>query len=72
MILVLGMSKKLLEYQRKSHVEIFKKLAYIHYNPLAEHRQLVKDPGDYKYSSAWYYEINEKKFSFLKDLREEF
>lgn len=48
------------------------KLKYIHYNPLAEHWQLVKDPCDYKYSSAKYYELNEKNFSFLKDLWEVF
>ena len=48
------------------------KLKYIHWNPLAEHWQLVKDPCDYKYSSARYYELDEKNFSFLKDLWEEF
>lgn len=48
------------------------KLKYIHMNPLAEHWQLVKDPCDYKYSSAIYYEQDEKNFSFLKDLWEEF
>jgi REP element-mobilizing transposase RayT len=48
------------------------KLKYIHYNPLAEHWQLVKNPCDYKYSSAMYYELDEKNFSFLKDLWEEF
>ena len=50
----------------------FQKLKYIHNNPLAEHWQLVKDPCDYKYSSARYYELNEKNFSFLKDLWEVF
>ena len=48
------------------------KLKYIHWNPLAEHWQLVKDPCDYKYSSARYYEWDEKNFPFLKDLWEEF
>ena len=48
----------------------FQKLKYIHTNPLAEHWQLVKDPCDYRYSSARYYELNEKLFSFLKDLWE--
>ena len=48
------------------------KLKYIHRNPLAEHWQLVKDPCDYKYSSARYYELDKKNFSFLKDLWEEF
>ena len=56
-------------YSRKA---AFQKLDYIHYNPLAEHWQVVKDPCDYKYSSARYYEMNEKNFSFLKDLRDEF
>ena len=56
-------------YTRKT---AYQKLEYIHRNPLAGHWQLVKDPCDYKYSSARYYELNEKNFSFLKDLREEF
>jgi putative transposase len=48
------------------------KLNYIHKNPLAEHWQLAKDPCDYKYSSARYYETGEKTFPFLKDLWNEF
>ncbi|MDP4264026.1 MAG: hypothetical protein Q8941_15970 [Bacteroidota bacterium] len=48
------------------------KLEYIHHNPLAERWQLVKDPCDYKYSPARYYELNEKNFLFLKDLKREF
>jgi putative transposase len=48
------------------------KLKYIHNNPMAEHWNLVKNPCDYKYSSARYYEMNEKNFEFLKDLFEEF
>jgi len=50
----------------------FQKLDYIHYNPLAKHWKLTKDPCDYKYSSARYYELGEKNFAFLKDLRDEF
>jgi putative transposase len=46
------------------------KLNYIHNNPLKEHWNLVKDPCDYKYSSARYYELDEKNFTFLKDLWE--
>jgi putative transposase len=46
----------------------FQKLKYIHNNPLAEHWQLAKHPCEYKYSSAKYYELNEKNFTFLKDL----
>ena len=48
------------------------KLDYIHYNPLAVHWQLAKDPTDYYYSSAAFYERGVVNFSFLKDLREEF
>ena len=50
----------------------FQKLKYIHNNPLAEHWQLARDPCDYKYSSARYYERDEKCFIFLKDLWEVF
>ncbi len=50
----------------------FQKLNYIHNNPLAEHWQLAKDPCDYHYSSARYYEKNLNEFDFLKDLRNEF
>ena len=46
------------------------KLTYIHNNPLKERWNLVKHPCDYKYSSARYYEMNEKNFPFLKDLWE--
>ena len=53
-----------------SHKVALQKLKYIHNNPLSEHWQLAKDPCDYKYSSAKYYELNEKNFSFLKDLWE--
>ena len=48
------------------------KLDYIHYNPVADHWRLAADPCAYKYSSARYYEMNEKEFSFLRDLRKEF
>ena len=48
------------------------KLDYLHNNPTAVHWQLVKDPCDYKYSTARYYERGEKDYSFIKDLREEF
>ena len=44
------------------------KLKYIHNNPLAEYWQLAKHPCDYKYSSAKYYELNERNFTFLEDL----
>jgi len=50
----------------------FQKLKYTHNNPLAEHWHLAKHPCEYKYSTARYYELNEKNFSFLKDLCEVF
>lgn len=50
----------------------FQKLDYIHYNPVAEHWQMAKDPCEYEYSSAAFYELNRNLFSFLKDLRNEF
>ena len=46
------------------------KLNYLHNNPLKEHWNLVQEPSDYKYSSAKYYEKDEKNFPFLKDLLE--
>ena len=56
-------------YNRKTALQ---KLKYIHNNPLAEHWQLAKHPCEYKYSSARYYELYDKKFNFLKDLWELF
>jgi len=50
----------------------FQKLDYIHYNPLGAHWQLVKDPVEYKYSTAKFYETGSNDFSFVKDLRDEF
>jgi hypothetical protein len=35
-------------------------------------RASAKHPCDYKYSSAGYYELNDKSFNFLKDLWEVF
>ena len=50
----------------------FQKLTYLHNNPLAERWQLAKEPSDYLYSSANFYENGITKFSFLKHLSEEF
>ena len=50
----------------------FQKLDYIHYNPVAEHWQLVNDVCEYAYSSSAFYELNKTTFPFLKDLRNEF
>ena len=41
------------------------KLDYTHYNPLQEHWKLVADPNDYYYSSCSFYELEDKKFSWL-------
>lgn len=50
----------------------YQKLDYIHNNPITERWQLAKESSDYFYSSASYYEFNDHKFGFLKDLRAEF
>jgi len=50
----------------------YQKLDYLHNNPCTEKWQLAKDPEDYLYSSASFYEKNESDYSFLKDLRLEF
>ncbi len=50
----------------------FQKLDYLHNNPLAIHWKLAKEPADYIYSSAKYYETVENRFLFIKDLRDEF
>ena len=48
----------------------YQKLDYIHYNPVA--RALAIDACAYKYSTARFYEMGIREFSFIKDLREEF
>lgn len=48
------------------------KLHYLHNNPMAKHWQLCSTPAEYEYSSAHFYEGQEKRFDFLKDLRDEF
>ena len=48
------------------------KLEYIHNNPLAEHWVLARDPNEYVYSSCSFYERQDQRFDFLKDLRELF
>jgi REP element-mobilizing transposase RayT len=50
----------------------YQKLEYLHLNPLAEHWQLVKDPSDYFYSTASFYEKEIIRFPFINDLRLEF
>jgi REP element-mobilizing transposase RayT len=61
-----------LEVHLFSKVVAYQKLDYMHYNPCAEHWELAKEPTDYFFSSAKYYETGVKDFAFLKDLRNEF
>ena len=49
---------------------IEQKLNYIHCNPLQSKWALVKDPCDYKYSSALFYDKEVKEFDFLYDYRD--
>lgn len=55
-----------------THSVAYQKLNYIHNNPLAEHWNLATDFCDYEFSSGSFYELNETKFSFLKNLWDEF
>ena len=41
------------------------KLDYMHYNPLQPHWQLCKDPTEYLFSSARFYETGEDEFQVL-------
>lgn len=50
----------------------YQKLNYLHNNPCIEYWQLANEPEDYEYSSASFYEKDEIRYSFLKDLRLEF
>ena len=50
----------------------YQKLDYIHYNPCTDYWKLAKEPLDYLYSSAKFYESGINDFLFLKDLRYEF
>ena len=49
---------------------IAQKLNYIHNNPLQEKWSLVKDPCDYLYSSARFFERGINEYSFLEDYRD--
>ncbi|MBX2896619.1 MAG: transposase [Cyclobacteriaceae bacterium] len=50
----------------------YQKLDYMHANPVSGKWQLASDPCAYKFSTARFYELDEKAFTFVKDLREEF
>ena len=41
------------------------KIDYMHYNPLQPHWQLCKDPVEYRFSSAKFYETAEDEFKIL-------
>ncbi len=47
---------------------IKQKLKYIHTNPIQDKWQLCNEPIEYKYSSAYFYETNQKNYSFLNDI----
>ncbi len=47
---------------------IKQKLDYIHYNPVMERWKLCKEPSDYYYSSARFYETGVDNFKFIKHI----
>ena len=47
------------------------KLSYIHRNPIQEKWNLVEQPIDYFYSSAYFYEVGVDKFGFLTSYTED-
>ena len=58
------------EFELDNDETILQKLEYIHNNPLQQHWNLAKNPIDYEYSSARFYETGEKNFAFLYDYRD--
>jgi putative transposase len=44
------------------------KLDYMHHNPLQPHWQLCKEPAEYRFSSAKFYETGEDEFKILTHL----
>ncbi len=50
----------------------YQKLEYIHNNPVSKKWKLSLDINDYMYSSAGFYENNDRSFTFLKHIGEEF
>jgi REP element-mobilizing transposase RayT len=59
-----------LPIQLHNEESAFRVLRYFHNNPLAKHWRLAKEPSEYKYSSARFYETGIRDFSFLRDLRD--
>ncbi|MEO6221392.1 MAG: hypothetical protein ABIO81_13250 [Ginsengibacter sp.] len=48
-----------------SRIMAVEKLDYMHYNPLQPHWHLWKDPIEYRFSSARFYETGEDEFKIL-------
>ncbi len=53
-----------------SREKVFQKIEYIHNNPLQEKWNLAKEPADYKWSSAKFYETETDDFHFLTHISE--
>jgi REP element-mobilizing transposase RayT len=49
---------------------IYQKLNYIHTNPLQKKWQMCKRPGEYKFSSANFYDESFDEFNFLTHIKE--
>jgi putative transposase len=47
---------------------INQKIEYIHFNPTMQRWNLCKEPAEYPYSSAGFYETGIAKFKFLKHI----
>ena len=54
-----------LAIQITNRVMAGEKLDYMHYNPLQPHWQLCKDPIEYRFSSARFYETGDDEFKIL-------
>lgn len=55
-----------------SSEKVLQKIDYIHNNPLQEHWNLAIRPEDYHWSSAKFYEDNDRSFNFLTHYKERF
>lgn len=61
-----------LAIQMYSRKVVEQKLEYIHLNPLQEQWTLVSKPGDYKWSSARFYESGIDEFGFIRHYMDRF
>ncbi len=55
-----------------SRAKVEQKIGYIHLNPLAERWNLVKNPTDYRWSSARYYETGVDEFKLVSHYMDKF